>query len=203
MFFTTTVYAESSEQETAGYFMEYVGRFMERRTRPLVNDSAREIVPLVVDPANSVSRFEHESIGESQGIFATEVEAVEELSNWRDYFVLAWGGYSCFDIGLTLLKYDIGTDKAVLLVREFTKLYFAEDLGPNLDYTAWQYNRVFTFERDGSGWALVSLTLIKESPFSPLNEPTGATREEIMDGLHRKTFKPIFQPGFFTRGLCT
>ena len=183
-YFSITVNAVPSEQSTANYLMEYVGRFMERRTQPLVNEPTRAVAPIVVDSTNSVSRFVSDSeIRESQAIFSYEVETAEELSSWRDLFVLRWGGYTHFDIELTLLSYNIGTDNAVLLVSEFTRLHFAEYETLNMDFTAWRYNRIFVFERDASDWVFVRQVIIKDSPISPPNEPVGATRDEIMSWM--------------------
>ena len=154
-FFTSIAHAVPSEQGTADCLMEYVNRFMERRNQPLVK-STQAIVPLVVNTENRLSWFGNETIiKESQAIFSREVETAKELSHWRDFYVLQWGGYSHFDMELTLLTYDISTDNAILSVRELTKLYFAKELGPNLEYTAWQINRIFVFERDASDWVLV------------------------------------------------
>jgi len=182
-FYSSTVYAVPSEQSTADYLMEYISRFMERRTQPLV-EPTHSIVPISVDATNGISRFGIESeIRESQAIFSYEVETAEEMSNWRDLFVLQWGGYTHFDMELTLLQYDISTNNAVLLVREFTKLYFAEQQGSDPEFTSWAFDRTFIFERDASDWVLVEQSLINDSPFSPLNEPVGITRTAIMDTM--------------------
>jgi hypothetical protein len=161
-FFTLTVYAVSAEQNTADYLMEYIGHFMQRRTAPLV-EPTQAILTLV--SKNGIA------VKESQDIFSYEVKAAKELSSWRDLFVLEWGGYSHFDIELTLLSYDICADNAVLLVCESTKLYFAKELGPNLEYTAWKFNRIFVFEKVAYDWILVLQDIISDSPILPPNEP--------------------------------
>ena len=178
-YFTSTTYAAPSEQSTANYLMEYAGRFMERRTQPLVDESAWVIVPLTVDSTNSVSRFLNEgAIRESQAIYYIEAIAAEELDKWRDYFVKQWGGYSHFDIELTLLNYEVSADNAVLTVLEFTKLFFAEQqLRDAMEHTGWQYKHNFVFERDSSDWVLVSQEVITNKPMRPLTEPGVAPPE--------------------------
>lgn len=172
---TSLTLIEESGIVSAENFMEFVKHFIERRTQTVI-EAQKEISHLVV--YNGI-------IQESADVFFAEEWSLTELNERRDA-LRQWGeAYTHHETELTLKQADINKEMAKLDVEEFTKLYYEKIRGDEPEYTAWVVNRQFIFEKSRNGWVLVSQKLLNDFGPAPINEPTGATKNEMLKALSK------------------
>ncbi|HET8683661.1 MAG TPA: amidase domain-containing protein [Micromonosporaceae bacterium] len=151
------------------------GDFMTRRTSALVwgHDTARGDEAL----ANNVAHESAAVLGAERAALAELVERRDALSDWGER-------YTDGSSRITVQRVTTQGDTVTLDVEELSRLSYAKVNGHEPEYTAFMANRRFVFNRHGTTWRLDSAELLGDGA-PPVNEPTGAGREEMRTALQQ------------------
>ncbi len=154
---------------------------IERRTSALVEGVVPTplLGPLASDAARAVS-----------SVVAQEQSALSELTKRRDVLRQVGEAYTSAKTVLTLQNATISQSQIDLFVTERTALTYKKVVGDEPDFTAFVAEREFHFVRDAAGWVLVSHGLTNQAPPVPINEPTGATADEMQAALREMASAP-------------
>ena len=182
--FCIPVYAEETSENPPPELMEFVNTFMERRADVLI-EPIKDVSPLMIGSSQGIGRFDGNTVTvrESDKVFLDEETTLNELDARRDVLSQWDEEYDSYEKELTLLDATISEDSAILVVEEFSKLYYKKIHGDEPEYTAWVVEREFIFAKDSQGWTLLSQQLINELYPAPINEATGVTKNEMIVAL--------------------
>lgn len=185
--FSAPTYAAQDSGEDAQLFfesstedlLEYIDSFLDRRTGILIAPEYSK------NKTGEIDTIEKNIISERKELFDAEILAVNELRDRRDVLLDNSVRYTSFENEVSLLSAEFDGSTARLLVEEFTKLYYDQITGTEPEFTAWKVERVFSFERAGSEWILISQNLSNKNAPIPSNETAGVSKEAMITALAR------------------
>ena len=154
--------------------LTFIEDFLDRRTSAMTEETDSI---LLLKSSNG-------QIKESEDIFSFEKTTLAELDTRRDV-LKQWGeAYSHHITKINLKNKEMKNGAIVLDIEEYTELYYKKVTGEEPEYTAWVSERQFIFEKLPTGqWNLISQQLLNPNGPTPMNEPTGITREEMNQAL--------------------